>query len=817
MTCKRTSLFPNERRALPYSLNLSNMRPSIGRLTLRGARAVASTSTRKQSLQLSHHLPRDLCTSSAVSPDPTRKPEPEAEIKDDRLSMTEVVKNEPSIQVLTEEPTAASIVAEPLATDRNILSEDADPLGATKGENAEGTLSKQLGALLRKNAVRSALWEYSRALKEEGAPAIDAPALKLMLPVMGRNSWGTTAEESLELVFQRGLQLTSGVLNCGLHAMSRMGKGEEIERFIERMWSMNPPSHPNATSYNYLIGAHVYRGSVDDAFNVLNEMRKHLIYPTFATYHALITGCLRRRDPRRAYQTLIAVEKQRFDVSAMTVAQVMVASASNDDYDHVLHLLAKFEECLPRYSGELHRIAENRALYRLNATERTTKEDREVLRGDPKPEIGALSAVLHCAFRGGRVDLASRAWQLLEEHYPDYEPPAALWYCMIGAYAGAGEFALAIDFVGNMRERGLKPSMKDLDMALVRPMAYDVSVIDEQFFRLCDRAEGKGENGKQSTAVADDDQMDQPNEDASASELGSGTDAEFVNGDPAVGDLSHDSPAEVEEEFENDVNSSEQTSGEADENTQESTSASTGLTSRSLAEAVLNSGTESYNGLKLMQQKPSSVGIEELNCIIAACSAAQDLDRAFQTYDEVETRFKLERNIDTLNALLEGCVQTRRLSGGQRVLEEIERLGLQVSGRTLHLACRLMLRSGKARDVELALTKAYENGSAISTQTYQMALRHFCRAGDFDTAVRLFKQGLESGYSMNAMTGRFDMNMTKKLRGAAFGETNASDDLEAANEDAFNAEDVADDAEEMEELTNDKPGGETVLQKEERP
>eukprot|EP00177_Eucheuma_denticulatum_P003581 GFKZ01006483.1.p1 GENE.GFKZ01006483.1~~GFKZ01006483.1.p1 ORF type:complete len:794 (-),score=129.45 GFKZ01006483.1:1115-3496(-) len=792
------------------------MRPSIGRLTLRGARAVASTSTRKKSLQLSQHLPRDLCTSSAVSPDPTRKPEPENEIKDDRLSMTEVVKDEPAIQVLTEEPTVSSMASEPMAADGNVLSETADALGATTERHSEVSMANKLGSLLRKNTVRSALWEYSRALKEDGAPSIDAPTLKLMLPVMGRNSWGSTAEESLELIVQRGYQLPAGVLNCGLHAMSRAGKAEEIEKFIEQMWSMSSSSHPNATSYTYLIGAYIYRGGVDEAFNVLNEMKKHLIYPTFATYHALVTGCLRRRDPRRAYQTLIAVEKQRFDISAMTVAQVLVASANNDDYDHVLHLLSKFEECLPRYSSELHRIAESRALYRLNTAERTTKEDREVLRGDPKPEIGALSAVLHCAFRGGRIDLAFRAWQLLEEYYPDYEPPAALWYCMIGAYAGAGEFSQAIDFVGIMREKGLKPSMKDLDMALVRPMAYDVSVIDEQFYRLCDRAEGKEENGNMRAAAAADDKMDQGNEDSSAGVLDTGTNAEVVEEDPAAKDLSHDSFADAEAENQNDLTSPEQISGDVNEYSQDSTSTSTAQKSSSLSEAVLHSDTQSYGELKLMKEEPTSVGIEEVNCIIAACSAAQDLDRAFQTYDEVETRFKLERNIDTLNALLEGCVQTRRLSGGQRVLEEIDRLGLQVSSTTLHLACRLMLRSGKAGDVELALTKAHENGSPISTQTYQMALRHFCRGGDFDAAVRLFKQGLESGYAIHALTGRFDMSMTQKLREAAFGETNESDGPEGGSEDALYAEEVAGDAEEVEEPKTEKPEEETVSEKEER-
>ncbi|CDF36910.1 unnamed protein product [Chondrus crispus] len=649
---------------------------------------------------------------------------------------------------------------------------------------------KQMKDLLARNATRSALYHYGASFKTDGVPSLDAEVMRVMLPVLGRNSWSATSADTIDLAIERGYSLGVGLMNCGLHAMARAGMTREIEEALARMWNMPPESRPNATSYNYLIGAHIYAGNVDSAFEVLNDMKKHLIYPTFATYHALITGCLRRRDPRRAFQTLMAVEKQRFDISAMTVAQVLVASAGNDDYDHVDQLLIKFEESLPRYGNELHRIAEFRGLYQMKDAGRTSKSDRSALRGEPKPEIGAISEVLHCAFRGGRVDIASRAWILLEEHYPEFEIPLPFYYCLIGAYAGAGDFSQAIDIVGAMREKGMKPSMRDLEMALVRPLAYNVSIIDEQFYRLCDRKEGK--------------ETDSHSSKPAAAEAAAEAEQEVDEESAALDDTStvtldeQDRTATDGTEFTEDSGQQEDpvTSQEGSEVAMPSPESP----SVSLADAILStSGLQSATSISA-QFSPSTVGIEEINCIIGACSASLDLDRAFQTFDEVETRFGLERNIDTYNALLEGCVQTRRLSGGMRVLQEIESVGLSVAGHTLHLATRLMLRAGQSEDVLKLLTKAHSQGDSILLQTYQMVLRHLVRGNFMNEAVQLQQQGEEAGFEFQTLTGRFDLGTVRRLQDAngSGQDTHSIDDHHAgpAQEGPGDEEALTDEAEE---------------------
>lgn len=766
------------------------MRSSIGRITLRGAKRLAGTTGPSRPTAYaprSNAFPRALCSPSVISTESTRKPDEIDPKEPEHVAAVEVIPDqpEPAVEVMTEDVSILTVeTAVPAALEAepelaSAASEEA-PANVTRSHTDPDALFDTLRGLIGRNAVRSALWNYGNALQVPGAPALNEPLVKFILPILGRNSWSRSAKSTLEVAIERGYHIGTGSFNCGLHAICKSGDAEAIGNILESMWAMPTESHPNATSYNYLIAAHIYAGHVDEAFNVLSEMKKHLLYPTFATYHALITGCLRRRDPRRAYQTLLAVEKQRFDISAMTIAQVLVASANNDDYDSVLHLLTKFDDSLPRYAAELHRIAEFRSLYRLNTEQRSTKEERDRLRGDPRPELGAISAVLHCAFRGGRADVASRAWMLLQEHYPDFEIPASFWYCLIGAHAGAGEFSKAMDMVGSMREKGLKPSMKDLDLALIRPLAYDVAAIDEQFYRLCDRSAGKDVSSTASKEEGTDPAKELDNGEGNVAEAAVGGDlSEQTEDQPnnIDNDAGEELPADMEnsagEELQTDIENAadrnideEQSATLSRENDPESVEGS--VQNISLGEAIMKDDAKSWDGFAL-QFKPETVGIDELNCIIAACSTSLDLDRAFQTFDEVESRFKLERNIDTYNSVLEGCVQTRRLSGGLRVLKEIEAVGLPMRGPTIHLASRLLLRSGRVDEVELMLQKAQERGEHVQLQTFQMVLKQFVRQ-DENSAGAVLKLGEQAGFDFRSLTGRFDFEGVKKIHMAAYGE-----------------------------------------------
>ncbi|CAN8076664.1 unnamed protein product [Agarophyton chilense] len=750
------------------------MRTYVGRTALRGATQLLSGGAPRGAVLVGRTAiaSKSLCSTTPLHSDGARRPEDLQISANEKLPLSVEAatdaqpQGEPVVEIISKDVSSTSVLVELEEDVENGREGTVESTGIELKEPLEesevgGTqpsdgshrdpkgFSSSLNNLLQKGAVRTALWQFANALKTSDRSKVDKDAISLMIPVLGRSGWSPTSLETLRISCERQYELGSGLYNCGLHAVSRSGDTKSMREILTAMWTLPKDSQPNATSYNYLIGAYMYRGQVDEAFNVLNEMKDLLIHPTFATYHSLITGCLRRRDSQRAFSTLLAVEKQRFDVSAMTVAQVLVSASNNDDFDNVRVLLGKYESALPKYVSEVHRIAESRHMYRIGKHTRTSKEERAAMRGTPKLEIGAISAVLHCAFRGGLPDVALHAWQILEKTYPDFEPPSSLWYCLIGAFSGGGDFSTAIDLVGIMREKGINPSLRDLDMALTRPMASDIEQVDTQYYRLVDRLEGKVHNEEESVEGSEkslEEEEERLEASATVAEITGAdstdaTDAMSKEDDP----LHHD---EVE-------------------------AAGQDLSTPKLETEV----TESYrNNPKNIEYddvskeyirtrlRPSTVGIEELNCVISACSTAQDLERAFQTYDEVESRFQLEKNIDTFNALLEGCVQTRHIRGGMRVLQEMESQGFNLSGQTLHLAVRLMIRGGRSESTLHMVEEARQNGDYVLPSTYQMLLRHYLRSDAIERAHRMMELGKEAGLSERALTGRLPFQSFDQLQ-----------------------------------------------------
>lgn len=635
-------------------------------------------------------------------------------------------------------------------------------------------LLKDLRGFLRRNAVRSALYHYISALKMTNAPAIDEAVLKIVLPVLGRYGWAPTALDSINLALSREYNIEVGFYNCALHAMARSGDYDTILNIIDKMWALPLTSRPNATSYNYLIGSYMYRGAVDRGFEVLEDMKKHMIYPTFATYHALITGCLRSNDPRRAFTTLTAVERQRFDIGAMTITQVLVACADSDLAEESMQLLPRLEEALPRYGLELNRIAERRNAYRMSSDARTTPDERAVVRGSPKLELGAISSILHSGFRLARADLAISGWSLLRKYYPDMAPSPTLWYCLIGALASSGDFEKAFQALGKMRESGIPTRMRDLESSLVRPLSSDVTKIDEQYFRLCDIAKGlkagSSAAGSGNGTVAEEGQGAKAAFDAEATseekvetemdieaqveaQVTAGLNVESETNDHGIADISTEMSAEETRAWE------QVGRGEVVENTDV-------IENLSLRDVLAEKDALKAMNAEWTDMSPKGVGIDEVNCIIAACSLAGDLDRAFQTYDEVESTFGLTKNTDTYNALLEGCIQVKHVRGGMRIMSEIEKVGLKITGETVLLMVRLLSRGARAPESVPLLRKVKAEGGDIPLQAYLLLIRYFSRGDSLKQAVEVYNMGIEEGHSPRVLKGRIDYEGVKKLEAA---------------------------------------------------
>ena len=300
------------------------MRSQVTRFTLRGASRLLTSSTARGPLAPIHRssATRPVCTSTASI---TNTPTAAASSSSSNHSGTENAGSSSSdpgttsssatnqTSVLPNDGLPSEI---PAISAISGLDSDVDSPGdvfpprtntATTTTDPD-VLAEQLSEMLKRNSVRTAMWHFASAIAAPDSPAFNTRVARIMLPVLGRNAWGQTAMDAIKICLDREYNLGVGMYNCGLHAISRSGDHASISNIIDGMWGLSKDSQPNATSYNYLLGAHVYRGGLDDAFDVLNLMKERMVYPTFSTYHSLITGCLRRRDPRRAYATLLAVQ-----------------------------------------------------------------------------------------------------------------------------------------------------------------------------------------------------------------------------------------------------------------------------------------------------------------------------------------------------------------------------------------------------------------------------------------------------------------------------------------------------------------------------
>lgn len=647
-------------------------------------------------------------------------------------------------------------------------------------QNTEGELLEELNRLVNETSGRPAMWLFRNALEQEGAPLVGHGSVRLMMPIMARNGWFLTLLQAMSVAKEKGFDLDTPLYNCALFALTRAGDVQTMTKTIDEMFA-STNAKPNATSYNLLIAAHFFKGSVDDAFGVLQLMKAHTIYPTIATYQTLVSGCLRRRDNARAYHTLMAIEQQSMEVSAMTVAQVLVAAANDDNYEHMQNLLVKFENALPAYALDIDRISARRSMYGGQPS-RTTAHYRESVRGEPRLELGAINAILLSAYRGARADIALRAWSLMSESYPDYQKPAHMWYCLIGALAGCGRFTDAFHALGHMRTTGIKPAIIDLYASLIRPLSADVAKIDEQYYLLVDRLEkGKGAvsaNGINETAASSADERSTAE---STSQSGDLVSEEVDLQQDQAGPLDSEQEATdvaLEEDIAKELGSNaDDVTGDVTMDVDGTNAASDAVAADSFADdstTVRKDGTVSNAdgsvqatsadllGLSASIELPwrveelPPVSIDEMNCIISACSITGDLDRAFQTYDEACGRLGLERNEDTFNALLEGCVQTRHLRGGLRIIEEMEKANMFNGAESIHLACRLMLRARKVNDALKLLGDARERGVKVGIRTYQMLARQLARNGLLSEADEVVAMAAVQGFRETAVMPRGD-------------------------------------------------------------
>jgi pentatricopeptide repeat protein len=276
----------------------------------------------------------------------------------------------------------------------------------------------------------------------------------------------------------------------------------------------------------------------------------------------------------------------------------------------------------------------------------------------------------------------------------------------------------------------------------VKPLSADLEKVDEQFYRLADYF-----------AVPE-----HASQEIDASSGGTTPTLESTANNASV------ATSEMESSLEATGTHPSTGSGLVDQ-AEESDISQIAPVSRSLEDVMRSpSGSFESEGLTgtIRANERLEVGIEEMNCIIAACSQAGDLERAFQTYDEAQ-RCGLRPNVETFNALLSGCVVTRHYKGGLRIIEEMDESDVASNHETVHLLTRLFMRIGYFDKALAAVEDATSKGMELSTSTYQTLARKFMRLGQLGEVRKLIALAERGGITSEAVVARVEMPFIRDL------------------------------------------------------
>lgn len=584
-----------------------------------------------------------------------------------------------------------------------------------------------------------AVYLFKALLESPNSDIITTNVLRVVMPAMSRLGWNVTIFHALDFAHEKGMDLITPIVNMGLKGLMRSGDTDEMRVIIERMWKGPKRNQPDAATYNCLIGAYFFKGQVDDAYDVLKEMKNHMIFPVWNTYQLLISGCLRSGEPRRAMETLLAVERDAsFTMNAPLLAQVITMAAEDDDMSAVSQLVPRFEASLIPYEGDVLDLAERRPAYRLKGSDGMMGENQETqtaqTRGTPGLEISAIMACLRAGYRGSRPDICEKSMQWFAEMYPEMEVPVSAWYCLVGSYATSGNFTAAFDVLSRMRRSGVQPALQDLNEALIKPLAVDLNVVDEQYYRLADILRPEEAAARIAGQKGDGD--------ASAKESSS---KDSVSADVA------DGPSE---------------DGGAEKSADATPAAKLSFTQELLGLRDANGDEVSRRELSadpvFEKDEERTIGVEEFNCIIAACSMVGDLHRAFHTFDEAQ-RLGFVGNVDTYNALLNGCLSDKHYAGGIRVAEEMRESGVTWNGETVLLLVRLCIRCGRFDDARAWLVKAVDEGVPVGSVAFQTMAKKLMRLGRLDDLREIVSLGERIGLSSTAVLARIENSFLKDL------------------------------------------------------
>lgn len=630
----------------------------------------------------------------------------------------------------TEEADAVAPVATPESEQSPMLSEMENPFST-----AEDILL--MFSSMKPFQRKRIAYILSSAMDTDDPKLVSSDVFWKAMPALVDLKYNGLIRRSLHFVKKHDIHLSTTVFNSALSSLMREGHSEDVRSCIGHMWTLPTCSQPNATTYNQLIGACFYRGKVEEAYDVLKDMKNKMIYPNWATYHSLIAGCIRQFETQRAFETLLAVEEQNFKMSALTIGQLLVLSANENNIPAVMQLVPRFLNALPRYSKEVEFIA-NRKSYDLSSS--SSNVDEAVSRGTPRLEISGIMSLMRAGFRNASPELGEMGMELFSKWYEDSSIPNSAWYCLVGAYAATKEFTSAFDVLARMRKCGVEPSLQDLNEVLVKPLSTDLEVLDSQYYRLI-------------SVLRPNEEIPNGQDEANADES-----APFVD---SMKQASPEAPDSATRPLESSNDRAESASLESIGHGLEDPGTPMLTLKNALGENLSSASDSGFVPVTLSVEERTA-GIAEFNAIIAACSAVGDLDRAFHTYDEAN-RLGLALNTDTFNSLIAGCISDGHYIGGVRVADELKESGIPFDSETIHCLVRLCIRCGKFVEAKKWILFAQEENIPVASAVFQTFARKLMQLGKLADVRSVLSVAENFGVSSPAVLARVDKESLSHL------------------------------------------------------
>lgn len=134
---------------------------------------------------------------------------------------------------------------------------------------------------------------------------------------------------------------------------------------------------------------------------------------------------------------------------------------------------------------------------------------------------------------------------------------------------------------------------------------------------------------------------------------------------------------------------------------------------------------DAYYVLDERRAEGVKVPLEAMNLIIEACAQLSDLDRAFATWQELES-FGLQPNVGTFNALLHTCVRTREIGSGRRLLQRMLDAGVERDAESYFLEVGLLMRSPRDAPGCFNVLEACKAAGLVPMAKMYVTLINYC-------------------------------------------------------------------------------------------